>query len=83
MSLKAKFWARRLELEPHGYILSLEGWNLGLEARFWVSRLNLRLGGGDGGEEGGGKISPMCESIGHRPLRGRCPIKTARGQIFW
>ena len=46
MSLKAKFWARRLELEPHGYILSLEGWNLGLEARFWVSRLNLRLGGG-------------------------------------
>ena len=46
MSLKAKFWARRLELEPHGYILSLEGWNLGLEARFWVSRLNLRVGGG-------------------------------------
>ena len=73
MSLKAKFWARRLELEPHGYILSLEGWILSLEARFWVSRLNLRFGGGDGGEEGGGKISPMCESIGHRPLRGRCP----------
>ena len=36
-------------------------------------------GGGDGegeGEEEGegeGEISPMCESIGHRPLRGRCP----------
>ena len=28
----------------------------------------------DGGEEEGeGKISPMCESIGHWPLRGRCP----------
>ena len=26
---------------------------------------------GEGG--GGGKISPMCESIGHRPLWGRCP----------
>ena len=25
------------------------------------------------GEEEEGKISPMCESIGHRPLRGRCP----------
>ena len=28
----------------------------------------------DGGEEEGeGKISPMCESIGHWPLQGRCP----------
>ena len=27
------------------------------------------------GEEGEGEISPMCESIGHRPLRGRCPKK--------
>ena len=24
-------------------------------------------------EEEGGEISPMCESIGHQPLRGRCP----------
>ena len=32
------------------------------------------MDGGEGGEEGGeGEISPMCESIGHRPLRGRCP----------
>ena len=30
---------------------------------------DLRQGGG--GEEG--EICPMCESIGHRPLRGRCP----------
>ena len=57
--------------------MSLEGWNLSFEARFWASRLDLRLEGVDGGEEeeegGEGKISPMCESIGHRPLRGRCP----------
>ena len=33
------------------------------------------MDGGEGGEEEEeeGKISPMCESIGHRPLRGRCP----------
>ena len=41
----------------------------------------MGLEGGDGeeGEEGEeeGEISPMCESIGHRPLRGRCP----KGQI--
>ena len=51
--------------------------------RGWV--WSLEAGGGDGegegeGEEEGegeGEISPMCESIGHRPLRGRCP-KTDR-----
>ena len=32
-------------------------------------------GEGGGGEEGEGEISPMCESIGHRPLWGRCPKK--------
>ena len=30
------------------------------------------MDGGEG-EEGEGEISLMCESIGHRPLRGRCP----------
>ena len=60
MSLKAKFWARRLELEPHGYILSLEGWNLGLEARFWVSRLNLRLGGGTEEKKEEKEKFPLC-----------------------
>ena len=29
--------------------------------------------GEEGEEEEEGEISPMCESIGHRPLRGRCP----------
>ena len=28
-----------------------------------------------GGTYGEGEISPMCESKGHRPLRGRCPKK--------
>ena len=51
---------------------------MGLEARIWASRLEYELQGGVDGEEGGGgeggeEISPMCESIGHRPLRGRCP----------
>jgi len=32
------------------------------------------LKGVDGGGEGGeGNISRVCEFIGHRPLRGRCP----------
>ena len=50
-----------------------QGWDLGLETRIWASR-----GGGDGEEEegeGGGEISPMCESIGHRSLWCRCPKK--------
>ena len=27
----------------------------------------------EGEGEGEGEICPMCESIGHLPLRGRCP----------
>ena len=53
---------------------------MGLETGVWASRLEFGpqdwdLRGVDGGEEGGeeGKISPMCESIGHRPLVGHCP----------
>ena len=48
---------------------------MGLEAGIWASRLGFELGRGgtDGGGEEGGEISPMCESIGHRPLLGRCP----------
>ena len=39
--------------------------------------MDLEVGGGGGGEgEGGeGEIS-VCESIGHRPLRDRCPVPT-------
>ena len=60
-------WASRLGFGPRG-------WDIGLQAEIWARRL------GEGGtkeeekkkkeEE---KIPHMCESIGHRPLRGRCP----------
>ena len=45
---------------------------MGLEAEIWASRL------GEGGaeeekEKKEEKIPHMCESIGHRPLWGRCP----------
>ena len=55
------------------------GWDLDLKAEIWVSRLGFGprdwdLRGGDGGgEEEGGENPHLCESIGHRPLRGRCP----------
>ena len=50
---------------------------MGLEAEIWASR----LGGGGGTkekkeeeeEEEEEKVPHMCESIGHRPLWGRCP----------
>ena len=54
-----------------------QDWDLGLEARIWASRLRYGPGGGGEGceeeEEEEEKIPHMCESIGHRPLRGRCP----------
>ena len=34
-----------------------------------------REGGEEEVEGEGGEISPLCESIGDRPLRGRCPKK--------
>ena len=56
---------------------------MGLKAGIWALRLGFSLerGGTYGGEgeeeeEEEGKISPMRESIGHRPLRGRCPKMT-------
>ena len=44
---------------------------MGLEAEIWA----LMLGEGEGAEEKKKeeKIPYMCDSIGHRPLRGRCP----------
>ena len=42
---------------------SSSGWDLGLWAEIWAW----------GWVEGGEKIPHMCESIGHRPLRGHCP----------
>ena len=53
-----------------------QDWDLGLKAGTWASRLRYGPGGGGGSEkekeEEKEKI-PLCESIGHRPLRGRCP----------
>ena len=66
MGLEGGIWASRLGFGPGG-------WDMGLQAEIWARRL------GEGGtkeeekkkeEE---KIPHMCESIGHRPLRGRCP----------
>ena len=53
---------------------------MGFEAEIWASRLRYGpRGWGEGGaeeeekEEEEEKIPHMCESIGHRPFRGRCP----------
>ena len=53
---------------------------MGHEARIWASRLGFRPQGCDMSFEGGGRTEEeeeekfvLCESIGHRPLRGRCP----------
>ena len=48
---------------------------MSLEARFWALGLVEGVDGEreGGGKEEGGEISPMCESIGHPPLRGHCP----------
>ena len=49
---------------------------MGAQAEIWAWRL------GEGGaeekeEEEKEKTPHMCESIGHRPLRGRCPKRKA------
>ena len=55
-SLKAQILAWRLGPCPLSWDLDLEveiylqGWNLGLEARIWASRLGFGLQGGGGGE---------------------------------
>ena len=44
---------------------------MGLQAEIWAWRP------GEGGtKEKKEKTTHMCESIGHRPLRGRCPKST-------
>ena len=74
----SKFWGFRLWFEPWGC-------NLSLEAAIWASRLGLSLEWGgrmekkekekEEKEEEKKKKEEflLCESIGHRPLRGRCP----------
>ena len=59
--LEVGIWPSRLEFGPWGQ-------DMILEAGIWA----WRLGGGTKQKKGKEKIS-LCESIGHRPLRGRCP----------
>ena len=61
-----------------GFGLLGQDFGLGVGIWAWGLGFGSQGGGGDvgeggGGGEGEGEISPMCESIGHRPLRGRCP----------
>merc|ERR1711911_358750 len=82
-SLEAQIPTSRPKSPPQGPNSSLKGfepqdWDLGLEAEIWA----LRLGKGGGAEEKEEekkkeKIPHMCESIGHRLLRGRCPKTSA------
>ena len=67
LGLEGGIWASRLGFGPGG-------WDMGLQAEIWAWRL------GEGGaeeeekkKEEKEKTPHMCESIGHRPLRGRCP----------
>ena len=59
-----------------------QDWNLGLETGIWASRLGFEGGGTEEEEEGEEeekeKIPHMCESIGHRPLQGRCPAPSLK-----
>ena len=67
MGLKARIWALRLGFEPRD-------WDLDLETGIRASRLGFEGGTKEEKEkEKEEKIPHMCESIGHRPLRGRCP----------
>ena len=52
---------------------------MGLQAEIWA----WRLGGGTKKKEKEKKekIPHMCESIGHRPLWGRCPKKREKSQV--
>ena len=65
LGLGARIWASRLGFGPH------DG-DLGLKTGIWASRLGFVRGTKEE-EEKEEKIPHMCESIGHQPLRGRCP----------
>ena len=82
LGLQARILAFRLGFGPRG-------WDLGLKTGIWASRLEFGLRDWDlrGGtekeeekEKKKEKIPHMCESIGHRPLRGRCPKRKKEGE---
>ena len=60
MSLGAEVWASRLELGALSLGFGPQCWNLELE-----------VGGGHEEGEGGEEKFPLCESIGHRPKKGK------------
>ena len=76
MGLETEIWAFRLGFGPLGWDFVPQDWDLGLQTGIWASRLGFEGGGTEEEEEKEEKkerISHMCESIGHRPLWGRCP----------
>ena len=71
LGLGVGIWALRVGFGP-------QDWDLGLEAEIWASWLRYGPGGWGRGvrrrrRRRRRKNFPICESIGHRPLRGRCP----------
>ena len=60
MGLEAGIWAWRLGFGPRG-------WDLGHKAERGGTEKD------DKKKEKEEEKFPLCESIGHRPLRGRCP----------
>ena len=88
MGLEAGIWALRLGFGPQTGIWALrlgfwpKEWDLGLKDRIWTLRLGfgpqsrIWVGGGmEREKKEKEKIPHVCESIGHRPLRSRCPKK--------
>ena len=89
MGLETEIWALSLEFEIWVGIWALrlgfaEGdWKMD----FWARIRPLRLEAGRGGVRLKKEMKekfPLCESIGHRPLRGRCPkvTKALDGQQY-
>ena len=88
LGLEAKIWAPRLGFGSLGWDLGLlaeiwvswlgfgsQGWDLGLKVGIWASRLGYKLQRGwtEKKKEKKEEKFLLCESIGHRPLWGRCP----------
>ena len=89
-TLRLRFWPQGWNLGLQARIRAWKlgfrtrGLDLGLETGIWASKLefgprdcDLRGGTKEEEEEVEEKIPHMCESIGHPPLRGRCPKKGA------
>ena len=64
MGLEGRIWASRLGFGSRG-------WDMGLKTEIWAWRLGG--GGTKKKKKEKKKIPHVCEGIGHRPLRGRCP----------